>query len=282
MKKKNLFFVFLFLIFSFYIWQGIYQPKYSLASSDKIFEIKKGENVFKISRNLEKEGLIKNKIFFDLYVVLNFSQNKLKAGFYSLSPSFAINSIAQKIIAGDIAKFSITVPEGFTQKQIEERLGFELPGQNQGYLFPDTYKFSIGITPEKAVEIMRNNFEAKIEPYKKEILDSGFTLQDLIIMASLLEKEVKTKEEKEMVAGLLWKRMRSGMFLQVDAAPETYNFLGLPSNPIANPGLESILAALYPRESPYWYYLSTLEGNTIFSKTLQEHNIAKAKYLTNK
>lgn len=98
-------------------------------------------------------------------------------------------------------------------------------------------------------------------------------------MASLLEKEVKTKEEKELAAGILWKRLESGMPLQVDAAMETYARLGLPAGPICNPGLESILASIYPESSEYWYYLSTPDGITIFSKTLEEHNIAKAKYL---
>jgi len=120
-------------------------------------------------------------------------------------------------------------------------------------------------------------------------------------MASLLEKEVKTKEEKELVSGILWKRIESGIPLQVDATIiyitdkktnkvsyeetqinsfyNTYKYRGLPKGPISNPGLDSILAALYPKESDYWYYLSTPNGQTIFSHTLEEHNIAKAKYL---
>jgi UPF0755 protein len=98
-------------------------------------------------------------------------------------------------------------------------------------------------------------------------------------MASILEKEVKTKEEKELAAGVLWKRLQIGMALQVDVAPETYQRRGLPDKAVCNPGLESIVAAVYPRASAYWYYLATPEGETIFSRTLQEHNIAKAKYL---
>jgi len=93
-----------------------------------------------------------------------------------------------------------------------------------------------------------------------------------------LEKELITKEEKELAAGVLWKRLNAKMPLQVDCFLETYEKLGLPEKPICNPGLESIIAAVYPKDSLYWYYLSTPEGETIFSKTLKEHNLLKAEY----
>ena len=98
-------------------------------------------------------------------------------------------------------------------------------------------------------------------------------------MASLIEKEVKTKQDKELVSGILWKRLEINMPLQVDCELKTYENLGLPIGPICNPGLKSIIAAIEPKHSEYLYYLSTPEGETIFSKTLEEHNIAKAKYL---
>jgi len=120
-------------------------------------------------------------------------------------------------------------------------------------------------------------------------------------MASLIEKEVKTKEDKEVVSGILWKRLKNNIPLQVDATItyltgkkttkipledlqidslyNTYKYKGLPLGPICNPGLDSIKTAIYPKNSEYWYYLSTPEGATIFSKNLEEHNIAKAKYL---
>jgi UPF0755 protein len=229
-------------------------------------------------------------------------QKNLQVGKYFLSPSMNIPQIAQKIISGDIAKIKVTIPEGFTVKDIEERLNLKLPGENlEGYLFPDTYYFPIDVSGEEVVRTMRENFEKKIAPYKADIGKSGKTLREIVIMASLIEKEVKTKEEKELVSGILWKRLKSGILLQVDAtityitgkkttkipledlkidSPyNTYKYKGLPPGPICNPGLESILAALYPKESEYWYYLSTPDGKTLFFKTLEEHNLAKAKYL---
>lgn len=260
----------LILTGGFFLWQGIYLPK-SSNDGEKIFEVKKGEGLLQIAKNLEKEGLIKSRIFFDLYVASGIDQGRLKAGFYSFNSSMAINSIAQKIILGDAAKMIVTIPEGFTQKQIEERLGVVLPEDSEGYLFPDTYEFPFGVKGEDAVRIMRQNFDQKT---------SGLAAtKEVVIMASILEKEVKTKEEKELASGVLWKRLRAGMPLQVDAERWTYENLGLPPAPIANPGLESIESAILPKESPYWYYLSTPDGKTIFSRNLVEHNLAKAKYL---
>jgi UPF0755 protein len=196
----------------------------------------------------------------------------------------------------------VTIPEGYTVREIEEKLKIKLPGENlEGYLFPDTYYFPLDVSGEEVVRIMHENFEKKIAPYLKEIEKSGKSLKDIIIMASLIEKEVKTKEEKELVSGILWKRLKAGIPLQVDAtityitgkkttkipledlkidSPyNTYKYKGLPPAPICNPGLESILAALYPKESDYWYYLSKPDGKTLFFKDYEEFIVAKAKYL---
>lgn len=136
---------------------------------------------------------------------------------------------------------------------------------------------------------------------RKEIEKQGKTIFEIITMASLLEKEVRTMEDKKMVSAVLWKRLEASMPLQVDAtiiyitgkkttkvsisetkidsSYNTYRYKGLPIGPICNPGLDSIKAAIYPESSEYWYYLSTPEGETVFSETFKEHNIAKAKYL---
>ena len=308
MKRFYLFLIFfsffvIFIWLAFFIWQGIYLPKNSTFVEEKLFLIERGQSLFQIAENLEKEGLIKNKFFFDFYILAKGSQKKLQAGQYSLSPSMAVEEIAKKIISGNVAKIIVTIPEGFTVKQIEERLGLKLPGENlEGFLFPDTYQFPLGVSGEEVVRKMKENFEKKLTPdLREEIERQGKTIFEVVTMASLIEKEVKTKEDKELVSGILWERLKNKIPLQVDAtityitgkndikvsveetkidSPyNTYKYLGLPKGPICNPGLESILAAIYPKKSEYWYYLSTPEGETIFSKTLEEHNIAKAKYL---
>jgi len=267
-------------LLSFWVGQGIYLPKSSTSVEEKLFLVEKGQNLFQIGENLEREGLIKNKFFFGFYVLIKGGRAKLQAGEYSLTPSMNITEIAQKIISGEVAKMVVTIPEGFRVQQIEERLGLKLPGENlEGFLFPDTYQFPLRASGEDVVKKMRDNFEKKFTPYRNEVSGAGLTPFQVVTMASLIEKEVKTKEDKELVSGILWKRFKSDMPLQVDAAMETYERLGLPENPICNPGLESIKAAVYPKSSEYWYYLSTPEGETIFSKTLEEHNYAKSKYL---
>lgn len=172
----------------------------------------------------------------------------------------------------------------------------------EGYLFPDTYHIPKDAKVEDVVRKMLTNFGEKLDPgLREETAKQGKSIFEIVIMASLIEKEVRSFEDKRTVSGILWKRLSIGMPLQVDAtiayitgkktseisngetkidSPyNTYKYKGLPLGPIANPGLESIQAALYPLGTPYLYYLSTPEGKTIFSKTLEEHNIAKATYL---
>jgi len=308
MKLRFLIIFFIILLGIFFICQGIYLPKDLAFTENKLFSIERGQNLFKIAENLEKEDLIKNKFLFDFYVSITGTQRKLQAGNYLFNPSMSITAIAKKIISGEVAKIEVTIPEGFTIKQIEERLNLKLPETDlEGFLFPDTYQFSYGASAEEVVRKMLDNFDKKLAPYQNEISGAGLTLFDVITMASLLEKEVRTKEEKEIVSGIFWKRIKEGRSLdscatiayilgggnwtfeemrkeiargkEIDSPYNTYKYLGLPAGPICNPGLESIIAAVYPKDSEYWYYFSTPEGETIFSKTLEEHNIAQAKYL---
>ncbi|MFH0859043.1 MAG: endolytic transglycosylase MltG [Patescibacteria group bacterium] len=273
--------LFLFVVPIISLICGFYLPK-NIQGQERIFLIERGESVFQISQNLESQGFIESRYFFNLYIFVFQKQNKLQAGTYFLNPSMNIDEIVSRFASGDIAIQTITIPEGFTQKQIEDRLGLKLPGENiEGYLFPDTYHFPIGISAEDVVKIMRNNFDNKLTvDLREEIRRQKKTIADIVTIASLLEKEVKTLEDKEMVSGILWKRLSIGMPLQVDSAMETYKYRELPDSPICNPGLESIKAAIYPQSNPYLYYLSASDdGKTIFSKTLEEHNINRAKYL---
>lgn len=171
----------------------------------------------------------------------------------------------------------------------------------EGYLFPDTYRLAKGESLEEIVKRILENFGKKVNPLRAEIASQGKSIFEIVTMASILEKEVASFEDRRLVSGILWKRLEAGIPLQVDAtityitgkkttsiskketeidSPyNTYKYPGLPRGPISNPGLESIMAALYPKESDYWYYLSAPDGTTIFSRTLEEHNNAKAKYL---
>jgi len=302
-------------------------PYNRASNQEKPFSILKGQDIFDIGKNLEKERLIKNHLFFEIAVFLKNSVNKLQAGDYKLSQIMNALEIADKIINGDVAKEIITIPEGWNIKDINHYLktkGFVednefLEAINkdysaefsflkdkpknlnlEGYLFPDTYYLRTGDNAESLIRKILNNFNEKLTPsIKSEIESQRKSIFEIINMASLLEEEVKTIEDKKIVAGILWKRMNINMYLNVDAtiayaldkktisgndtkidSPyNTYKYKGLPLGPISNPGLDSILAAIYPKESPYLYYLSTPGGETIFSKTLQDHIIVIEKYL---
>ena len=312
---------------------GINLPADSADNQKKPFSVRGGEGFFEIAANLEKERLIKNRLFFEAAVIFLNGVKRLQAGDYELNPSLSPLQIVEKMIKGETAAENITIPEGWTIKDIAwffENKGafqteelYELPLKKfsdkfgflreapknaglEGYLFPDTYQFKRGeMTAEIVAETMLENFGKKMAPeMKTEIKKQGKTIFEIITMASLLEKEVKTLEEKKLASGILWKRLGVGMRLQVDATLlyalagqgqnskqitfeqtqidslyNTYKYAGLPPGPIANPGLDSIVAAIYPTDSLYWYYLSTPAGQTLFSQTLEQHNIKKVKYL---
>jgi len=290
-------------------------PKDFSAQEETFFSIQKGKGSKDIAINLKEQGLIRWVLPFRIYVLVRGISSDLQAGVYQVSSAMNIPQMAGKFVRGEVAQEKITITEGWNLRDIAwyfEQKGmfqaeelFELnggwAGNLEGYLFPDTYQVNRGESLEEIVVRFQDNFEQKLAPYLSEISQAGKTLAEIIIMASLIEKEVQTKEDKEIVAGILWKRLRASIPLQVDAtityitgeksikvskedtqidSPyNTYLYYGLPAGPICNPGLESIETALNPVGSSYWYYLSTPEGETIFSKTLEEHNIAKAKYL---
>lgn len=172
----------------------------------------------------------------------------------------------------------------------------------EGFLFPDTYRVYRDASLESIIEKMIANLEKKLDQtLRDEIAKQKKTVFEVITMASLIEEEVRSEEDRAIVSGILWKRLERGIPLQVDATVvyirgynhtpltktdlaspspyNTYKYRGLPAGPISNPGLSAIKAAIYPEENPYLYYLSAPDGRTIFSTTLEEHNAAKEKYL---
>lgn len=285
----------------------------SKESIEQDFSIKKGEGLEKIAINLEEDGLVRNKTWFIAYVVYQGWTTKLQAGQYVLSPSLNIKQIAEKLMKGEAISqdIEVTIPEGFTLKKIDERLtNFELiePGEIlihpelEGYLFPDTYLLDVNSTAEDIIVRMRENFNDKLdEELRDEIRRQNKTIEEIVIMASLIEKEVKIYQDQRIVSGIFWNRIRDNYPLQscatiayileqdkwrysiedtkIDSPYNTYQNVGLPKGPICNPGLSAIRAAINPQENDYYFFLSKPTGETVFSKTLEEHNLNKAKYL---
>jgi len=184
----------------------------------------------------------------------------------------------------------ITIPEGFDINQIAATAAPQLANFNEnqflleaknkeGYLFPDTYFFFSKANETDVIKSMSDNFGKKIAPLLPEIISSGKNEKDIIIMASIIEREAKGNTDRGIISGILWKRISINMPLQVDSAPKTYKIKGFPKNPISNPGLEALKAAIYPQNSPYLYYLHDKNGNIHYAKNFTEHQSNEQKYL---
>lgn len=289
---------------------------YSTGSS--IFEVKNGEGFRQIVAGLESGGFIKSSLMFKVLSVITGSAFKLKPGSYKLSPSMTSFEILNNLIVGVQKEVVVVIPEGANIREIdvilrdsgitkaEEFLSKALKEKLEGKLFPDTYKFFMNSSPEEVINKMLANFE-----FKTKSLSEGSIKNSDLIVASLLEKEVRSSEDQKIVAGILKKRMEIEIPLQVDAticyikavlipreSPScyplstldfkiksdynTYLYRGLPPGPIGNPGISAITSALNPAVSPYLFYLSDPEtGKTVFAKTLEEQIQHKARYLKN-
>lgn len=296
------------------------------------FEIKEGEGVQAIAENLEKSQLIRNKYYFDYYIWKTGSKGKIQAGKYELKGTMTIPEIAQILSVGEVVsnEVKVTFPEGISAKEMVEILkkkGFDGDGflkdinsgtgisadydflkskpqdaKLEGFLFPDTYIFFKNANSGQIVDRMLQNFDEKLtSKMKGDIQSQGKNIFDVVTMASILEKEVRTAEDMKIASGIFWDRIGVGMPLQSCATiayvlgtekkqysiedtrtPSPYNTYinkGLPLGPIDNPGMNSIIAAIYPAKTEYNYFLTDpATGKTIFSKTLEEHNANKAKY----
>lgn len=282
--------------------------------SRSIQNIRTGIGLDKVSEDLKERGVVRSVIGFRTAAIMLGGERGMQAGdYYFRKPENAFR-IAWRVVHAerDIKTERITIPEGFDSKEIAELFDERFPkfdheeflrNAREGYLFPDTYFVEISATASSTLALLENNFNKKIETIRNEIEGSGKTLNQIITMASILESEARTKEDREIVAGILYKRIKLGMPLQVDASLQyitgrgsaeltqsdlklespynTYIHLGLPPTPISNPGLESILAAIHPKTSQYLYFLTDTQGIMHYAKTFDEHKRNKEKYLSN-
>lgn len=312
----------------------VWQLSVSHGSAAQDFAIEPGAGVNQISLELYNSGVVNSRLAFETYLYLKGIEGNIKAGTYDL-PSSTITELTSILLEGPgVDDKRITFIEGWTladyAREVEkEGLASEQefievvshPKSNgfsdetfpilyskpdsvdlEGYLFPDTYFVYKDVDANEIVKVLLNTLQQKITLQMAEDIDAQEkTLHEILTMASIIEKEVRTDRDRRIVSGLLWKRIDAGMALQVDATVNyitgdskpavtydqtkidnpynTYLYRGLPPGPISNPSLSAIQAAVYPTESDYWFYLSTPDGETIFSKTLEEHNAAKQKYL---
>lgn len=300
---------------------------------DKTFEVVRGDNFMDIGRNLKAAGFIKSRLVFDIAVLARGNFLNLKAGQYIFESGDGLLKIVDKMEKGETVlgsnETTVVISEGQNLDEISRRLeataaaGINLKTVKasrfeadfpwlghlvnfkydslEGFLFPDTYRVDKNADADSIIKKILANFERKTADFMTEAARSDRDFHDVLVLASILEKEVPPAD-MPLAAGVLWRRLELGMPLQADAtlvyvlnrpivksdtvslaSPyNTYRYKELPPTPISNPGLAALEAAARPQKNDYLYYLSRPhDGGTVFSKTLEEHNLAKAKYLGN-
>lgn len=278
---------------------------------NSVITIPEGATVRESGDLLKEKGALRSALLFSALVELVGDKGVI-AGTYALKKKENVISLAHRFSNGNtgITLARVTIPEGLasfeTVKILSRSLGvFDAEGfevlarPEEGYLFPETYFFLPNTPAEEVIEVMRRTFDEKILPLRPKIEAFGRPLGDIVIMASILEREARQSETRRIVAGILWKRMSLKMPLQVDApfgyvlqksgyAPtltdlkmdspyNTYLNRGLPPGPIGNPGLAAIEDAVTPTKTPYLYYLTGKDGEMYYAKTFEEHVANKSK-----
>lgn len=326
----SIFISIIFFVIVYNVYEGIYLPAKTDDLENKEFTIIKGQGIKEIAHNLKKEGLLRNEIYFLLYAMFKNKHKVIQAGQHQLNSAMNVPEILSEITQPKNTSVKFRINAGWTLENISKELQRQnIFSQNQilkfkekipsdfltqfvflqdekvngleGYLYPDTYFINKNEGTEKFIEKVLLNFQEKISPLMSEIKKQGKSLSDIIIMASIIEKEASRQEDKEIISGIFWKRLKyniplqsdttihylkkdftseiSFLDLKIDSKYNTYRYTGLPKGPISNPSIESILAALYPKDTPYWFFLADQNGKIYFSQTFAEHAIKKEKLL---
>ncbi len=260
------------------------------------FVVEENETLKSVSTRLESEHYINSALLFRALISSRGRDRHIKAGGYTFNEALVLDDVVEKFATGhpDAPLVSVTIPEGSTVKEIAMLVHKVLPSISEnsfvevveraglsGKLFPSTYFLLPSSTAEGIITTMKNTFENKYIYFVKGlVIPEPLTNEiEVLSLAAILEGEAKTKEDMQMVAGILLARLQKGMPLQVDAAPETYKNKGLPAVPINNPGEVAISAVFNATSSPYLYYITGKDGNMYYAKTFEEHKRNIVKYL---
>ena len=320
--------VLFFVVVAGYFFYGL-QPADGNSLKEEII-IEKGDGVKEIGARLSQKSLIKSIAVFKMYTLLTGKAQRFQPGAYEISNMMSVPQIVGEITSSKRNDVLVTITEGSALRDIASTLEvagvikdkddfIDFPVDSlevdypflthsdslEGFLFPETYYFEKNSSPEEVVRKMLNVFDKKVWP----LISESRNWYDILILASYLEREVPEFENRQLVAGILQKRISLKMPLQVDATLSyakcggelkkcknikvlrsdidmispynTYKHTGWTPTPISNPGEAAISAALSPKSSLYLYYLSSPETyETFFSKTLSEHNEKRNKYLS--
>ncbi|HSL60492.1 MAG TPA: endolytic transglycosylase MltG [Desulfotignum sp.] len=306
-----------------WVWQSLNTPV-KTGSREIVFTVTPGQSLNQISQALESSGLIPNAFLFSAYTRLQKAETRIPAGEHLLSGDLSPARILDQLLKGNFRLYRLTIPEGLNMDEtaaIVAENGFchrddfltlcrdpafiadlNVPSHTlEGFLFPETYYFPTSATCRQIIEKMvATFFEVYTPHWQKKADDLGFTLQQVVTLASMVEKEAAVASERPLIASVFHNRLEKNMRLQSDPTviygdPEfegrirtrhlqrqtdynTYQMHGLPKGPIASPGARAIEAVLFPAQSDYLYFVSRNDKTHHFSKTLAEHNRAVREY----
>ena len=286
------------------------------------YTVEAGMTLSDVAEQLEAEGVVRHGGFFNLLGRLKGAEHGIHAGRYVIEPGTDANEILVMLTTGRTAYHRVTVPEGLTAPEtarilrarigvdstsfvglsndpgVTRSLGIEAPTL-EGYLFPATYNTYPEMPAEEILAEMTERYQRTItEEYRKRAEEIGYTMHEIVTLASIIEQEAMVDEERDIISGVFHNRLRRGMLLEADPTVQyglgrpnmrlylkhlsdpspynTYLHAGLPPGPICSPGEASIHAALYPRDVPYLFFVARGDGTHIFSTTNREHNRARA------
>ena len=305
-----------------YAWDLVHRPFRNHTLEPVQVQIPRGTDARTILENLESKGVLVNSDLARIYLVYNLGDPPLQAGEYRFEGYLNIPEVLDQLVRGDVVTYPVTIIEGLTlnetafelesagfgdQETFESlMLGPELirdldPAATdlEGYLFPDTYRFAGGTSEAEIVAVMVDNFRRRFDTEVASIRDPADdrSVRDLVILASIVEKEAQLGEERPIIAGVYKNRLDRKIALyadptiiyalkrknrwdgnlrrkdlELDSPYNTYIHAGLTPGPIASPGLASLQAAAQPAEVPYIYFVSRNDGSHVFAETLSEHN----------
>jgi UPF0755 protein len=296
-----------------------------------IINVKMGSSVTAIAERLYSNKVISNFYYFKLFYRLFYNNTHFKSGEYLFDKPLTMEQVIQKLGEGKVILYKITVKEGLTKEETAEQLEkrhhlnfetFVMKAKDyelirdidksaedlEGYLLPDTYMVHKGITSEDFVQLMVRKFKENFtNSMKWKAREIDMSIREVVTLASLIEKETSSREERFLISSVFHNRLRIGMALgcdptiiyalkrdnkydgkigwddlKYDSPYNTRLHRGLPPGPICSPGLASIEAALFPENTKYLYFVAKDRRSHYFSKTLSEHNKAVRKYIINK
>lgn len=310
-ENKNKLSILIVVVLLFFMWALSLTTPPTNFGSGKIITIHEGESVKGAAEILKNADIIRSSSVFTTSIL--FSDGKVIAGDYFFHKPINVFKVINRISNGsyNIPTQQVFFYEGMTVEQMAIRLKdllpnfdvitfLELAEKSEGYLFPDTYTFPQNISAENVIKAMRDNFNKQIEKHSEIIGSSKYSLDEIVIMASIVEREA-TSDSKQDVADILWNRIEIDMALQVDAPfvyvigkgsadltkedlqednpYNTYVNKGLTPTAISNPGIEAILAAANPRETNRLFFLTGSDGKMYYAEDFEEHKRNKSLYL---